>query len=316
MEPTVWQISGGPVSRSYADRFLEHGVGLIGPGDPGRWMPERSEEEYDGPSVRQFAEEVGIGDVLLLRTGISTIRAVGLVASEYLYLTQFDEVHGWALQHARRVRWCPLPTDYDFGEKVFGANPRRITRVQQAGVIEYAGRFLNSPPTGWQTAALPSLPADEPPLHDIPERLRDIVGRVQDRAAYVGDGSAFGDPPAEDELVAHFIVPFFRALGWADACIAVKWNRIDVALFKALPRTPNNCHLVIEAKRAGAGVEGALDQARGYVQALGVPRDIVVTDGLRYRMYAAQDDFRPVAYASLARLKQSATELFARLGWP
>jgi hypothetical protein len=36
MSPHVWQISGGPASRSYADVFLRRGVGLIGPGDPGR----------------------------------------------------------------------------------------------------------------------------------------------------------------------------------------------------------------------------------------------------------------------------------------
>src|SRR5439155_2957529 len=64
-----------------------------------------------------------------------------------------------------------------------------------------------------------------------------------------------------------------------------------------------NCHLVIEAKRLGAGVEGALEQARGYVEALGVARDVVVTDGIRYRMYAGGHEFEPMAYANLARLK-------------
>ena len=44
--------------------------------------------------------------------------------------------------------------------------------------------------------------------------------------------------------------------------IAVQWRRIDVTVFRALPRTPENCHLVIEAKRLRVGVEGALDQAR------------------------------------------------------
>ncbi len=26
-------------------------------------------------------------------------------------------------------------------------------------------------------------------------------------------------------------------------------------------------------------------QAKGYVEALGIPRDVIVTDGIRYRMY-------------------------------
>jgi hypothetical protein len=111
-------------------------------------------------------------------------------------------------------------------------------------------------------------------------------------------------------------VPFLRALGWPPERIAIKWRYIDVAVFRALPRTPENCHFVIEAKRLGAGVEGALYQAKGYVNALGVTRDAIVTDGIRYRMYAGERGFAPVAYANLARLKQPAADLFARMQRP
>jgi hypothetical protein len=107
-----------------------------------------------------------------------------------------------------------------------------------------------------------------------------------------------------------------RALGWPPERLAVKWRHIDVALFRSLPRTPENCHMVIEAKRLGAGVEGALEQARGYVSALGVPCDVVVTDGVRYRMYSCERDFAPLAYANLARIKAPALDLFNRLQRP
>ena len=117
----------------------------------------------------------------------------------------------------------------------------------------------------------------------------------------------------ENELVAHFVVPFLRALGWPVERIAVKWRHIDVSVFSKLPRVPEHCHYLIEVKRLGAGVEGALNRAIGYVSALGVPCDVVVTDGIRYRMYEASEDFAPVAYANLARLKQSSLELFDRM---
>src|SRR5439155_17129757 len=94
-EQTVWQISGGPASRSYVDVFLRHGVGLIGPGDAGPWNPEKSDADYGGRAVRRFATLAREGDILLLRSGNSTVRAVGLVASDYQYLGQFDEVNGW-----------------------------------------------------------------------------------------------------------------------------------------------------------------------------------------------------------------------------
>ena len=127
---------------------------------------------------------------------------------------------------------------------------------------------------------------------------------------------AFGERPTEDELVAHCVIPFLRALGWSVEQIAVKWRNIDVCVFSGLPRIPEHCHYLIEAKRLGAGVEGALDQVMGYVSALGVRRDVVVTDGIRYRMYDASKDFAPVAYANLARLKQSSLKLFERMRSP
>jgi hypothetical protein len=80
---TVWQISGGPSSRSYADLFIRHGVALIGPGDSAPWHADRDDSEFEGGFVRRFASEVNDGDIVLLRTSISKIRAVGLVAGPY-----------------------------------------------------------------------------------------------------------------------------------------------------------------------------------------------------------------------------------------
>ncbi len=314
--PAVWQVSAGPASRSYADVLLKYGVALIGPGDAGQWAPERDDGEFEGGFVRRFASEIAAGDAVILRTGISAIIAVGLVVGEYQYSNAFDDVNGWDLQHLRRVRWSRLPEAHLFARSVFGANPPRCSRVWNAEALDFATRFLKSPPTQWRTAPLPKLPAEEPRLDDVPGALAGLVAQAADFLPLVQDDAAFGEWPSEDELIAHFVVPFLRALGWPPERIAVQWRQIDVAVFRSLPRTPDNCHLVIEAKRLGEGVEGALAQAKGYVAALGVPRDVVVTDGIRYRMYAGDRDFAPVAYANLARLKQPATNLFARMQRP
>ena len=312
----VWQVSAGPGSRSYADLFLKHGVALIGPGDAGRWTPERNDSDFEGSFVRRFASEISSEDVALLRTGLATIAAVGIVTGDYLYINAFDDVNGWDLQHARRIRWSRLVEPYTFVGSPFGANPPRCSRVRNQEVVGFAARFLKSPPTHWQTAPLPELPAEEPLLVDVPKELRTIIAQAEDLVPLFWDDGAFGEPPGEDELVAHFVVPFLRALGWPPERIAIKWHYIDVAVFQGLPRTPENCRFVIEAKRLGAGVEGALNQAKGYVQTLGLPRDVIVTDGIRYRMYAGDRDFEPLAYANLARLKKPAADLFARLKRP
>jgi len=312
----VWQVSGGPITRSYADVFLKYGVALIGPGDAGEWRPELSDDEFEGSYVRRFASEVIPRDIFLLRVSQASIQAVGVVDGGYQYLPQFDDVNGWDLQHARRVHWSRLPDEYKFDELVFGANPPRISKVGNATVLDYAYRFIQSPPVHWQTAPLPKLPEEEPPLDEVPIPLQGLVAQAHDLFSFYWNQQAFGEHPTEDELIAHFVVPLLRALGWQVEQIAIKWKRVDVCVFRSLPRNPENCHLVIEAKRLGAGVEGALEQAKRYLVELGVTRDIVVTDGIRYRMYKAENDFAPEAYANLYRLKSSALKLFEHMRRP
>src|SRR5262245_31589138 len=110
----VWQVSAGPASRSHAEVLLKHGVALVGPGDAGPWTSQRDDIEFDGGFVRRFASEVAVGDVFLLRTGLTAITALGVVASDYLFANTFDDVNGRDLQHARRVRWCRLPAQHVF----------------------------------------------------------------------------------------------------------------------------------------------------------------------------------------------------------
>ena len=70
-ESTVWQVSGGPADRPYADVFIRHGVALIGPGESGPWRSGQADANLSG-FVRRFAEEMRAGDLVLLRTGSDT----------------------------------------------------------------------------------------------------------------------------------------------------------------------------------------------------------------------------------------------------
>ena len=176
----VWQISGGPASRAYGEVFLRHGVALIGPGDAGPWSMERYEHDFALQGfVGRFADEITVGDVFLLRTGTATISAVGIVASEYLYLDRFDDVNGWDLQHVRRVRWSTLPQEHTLATQVFGASPTRCSRVWQKEALDFAQRFLNSPPTHWQTApvAVPSEGLDQSVARD--HQASSVDGQVR-----------------------------------------------------------------------------------------------------------------------------------------
>jgi hypothetical protein len=302
--------------RSYTETFLKYHVALLGPGWAGFWTPESKDGEFEGSYIRRFASEAKVGDVFVLRNGTRTIIAIGLVAAAYSFEHAFDDVNGWELQHARRVRWCPLPQEHRFGRAVFGGNPARFSHVRDQEVVDFAERFVGSPPTAWQTVPLPDLPAAEVPLAEVPESLAHLVAQARDLQPLYWNQDGFGERPSEDEMIVHFVVPFLRGLGWPVERIAVKWHNIDVAVFRALPRTAGSCRFVIEAKRFGDGIEGAREQAKRYVETLGLPRDVIVTDGIRYRMYGADRDFEPVAYGNLAQLKLSASDLFARVQRP
>jgi len=63
-------------------------------------------------------------------------------------------------------------------------------------------------------------------------------------------------------------------------------------------------------------LKGLLEQAKGFLRNLGIAREIVVKDGIRYRMYEGSNNFAHLAYANLDRLKVSANNLFARMKRP
>ncbi|MCY4170341.1 MAG: hypothetical protein OXF08_01940 [Bacteroidetes bacterium] len=306
---SVWQISAGSTHRSYADQLIDYGVALIGPGDPGPWCTDR----YDDQTVIQFATEIQVEDVLLLRSG-DLIKAVGIVASGYQYLPQFDDVNGMDLQHGRRVRWCRLYDPY----KIDGLSAQcsKFSKIQSTCLLDYANSAINSQLTNWKTCPLPDLPEEETSLETYPTELQELVAQVNDLIGLYNDSKSFGKSPLESEMVAHYIIPLLRALGWPVENIALEWCNIDVCLFNKLPRTPENCYYLIEAKRVGASIEDAKEQAVGYTKSLKNHCDVVVTDGIRYRMYEASKNYDQVAYANLGRLKQSSLDLFKRLKKP
>jgi hypothetical protein len=319
LDRSVWQVGGGQSNRLFVDELIKYGVALIGPGDAGAWKSTMSDDDFGGSGVRRFVTEPALGDIILLRSGQSTVHAIGLIASDYLYLPQFDDVNGWDLQHARRVRWYRLPAPYAFQTTVFGANPRRFSRIYNDAAISYAHSFVRSPPTDWQVAALSALPDPEPPLSSIPEPIAEIVALAADVGGSYWDNERFGERPCEDEMIAHYAIPLLRAMGWSPENIAVQWRSIDVCVFRDLPRVPENIQFIVEGKRLGDGIEGALGQAKGYATALMVSCDLIVTDGFRYRLYEhdeQQADFLPLAYANLLSLKQPSAKFFARIKRP
>lgn len=111
-----WQISAGDGTTDIVDIFLKLNVALIGPGSEGDYFDNKerySDMGIDGQLVERFANQVKIGDILVLKhiknpvAKVWRILAVGEVVGPYRFEPIFDNVDydGWAVQHCRRVKW-------------------------------------------------------------------------------------------------------------------------------------------------------------------------------------------------------------------
>ena len=309
----VWQLNSGPLGGSRIDMMLRYQVALVGPGETGAWSLEAARNLRFPTHVQRFAREAAQGDAILLRVGKSRVRAAGLVVGDYEYLPQFEDVDGFDVAHARRVRWYAFATDQEAQHGVPGGASVAFSDTRGKALIDLAKSALGADVRLWQPASLPPLPADEPTVEHPEDPVRLVAAEAQDLWLLYATRSDFGEPPAEGELVAHLVVPLLRALGWRPEQMAIEWRRVDVALFPALPRTPNNLHVLIEVKRIRGIDESALKQARRYLRELGVERDVVVTDGFTYRRYAAAQDYAPTGYANLVRLKEHGVRLLDEL---
>jgi hypothetical protein len=58
-------------------------------------------------------------------------------------------------------------------------------------VLDFAVRFLNSPPTYWQMAPLPDLPVEKPPLDEVPGVLQGLVAQAADLVPLLQDRQGF-----------------------------------------------------------------------------------------------------------------------------
>ena len=73
-----------------------------------------------------------------------------------------------------------------------------LARVERGGG-GFRGALPELAADHWQTAPLPELPAEEPPLEDVPAMLAGIVAQAADLVPLCQDSQRFGELPSEDE---------------------------------------------------------------------------------------------------------------------
>lgn len=128
-KPKFWKISLGDTwQKELREYCFKHGEARIGwgyTGDLNKNLSERSEKEQaylkgmgsnDRSSVKDFSENMKVGDVLLCLKDQDTLRAIGIVTSDYYFDTSFkglEEFH-----HTRKVNWILKDISFD----IYGLN--------------------------------------------------------------------------------------------------------------------------------------------------------------------------------------------------
>ncbi len=123
-KPKFWKISLGDSEqkelREYCFDNNEARIGWGYTGDLSTNLSERSqqEKEYlkgmgsnDRSSIKDFSENIEIGDVLLCLKDQKTIRAVGIVTSDYVFDTSFKGLAEF--HHTRKVNWILRDINFD-----------------------------------------------------------------------------------------------------------------------------------------------------------------------------------------------------------
>ena len=328
----MWQIAAGDGGeRAYQDILLKWDIVAVGPGEYGRWPEnlDKFREERGDAQVRiieRFVSEVHVGDIVVLRLGKVQVYGVGIVESDYLWLDDMGDVDGWDLQHCRRVRWVWRYTPSK-GPQTFPIDVLRWgDTVQKAASAELKNWLNELPCTTAMKRPLAQLPdtcVDGRPLKSV--QLDEVSQFLYDRGVAADDIDALTSrmtdlvriaswyrraevQPAERETVSYLVVPLLRSLGWTPQRMAIEWNRIDVALFDALPRIDSNLVAAVEAKKRNRTCFNSSTQAFGYASQAGRERCLraVATEGLGYSVFQRKSgsgfERTPSAYLNLTRL--------------
>ena len=289
--PQVWQIAAGETGRDYTKLFLDYDLMFMGPGNPGAYY----KHSYDAlveqglvkkgiaTQLRQFCTEINGNDIVLLRLG-SQAKAIGWIRpwrapGEYRWMSTFDDVFGWDLQHTRRVIWQHhLTDDLQKIQKSKGLFYYRGSAFSKVNRLEGQILELFKQCNPRDLKPLPSLP--EPlTLEELGTELfskglpnEDVdkfILAIQRQRRLAKWYRAQSKKPAEHEVVAHMILPFMLALGWSEQLLAVEWNRIDLAAFSRTPRKKENVCLLCEAKEYGHGLQNkTFSHATNYIKRL------------------------------------------------
>lgn len=302
MNKNYWQVAAGSSGRDYAERFLEFGMAFVG-----------------GETQIATMKEVSVGDIVLLKRGLSEVVAVGEVVKtgqeNKTWLQDFD---GWVLSGYCYVNWHvpdnPIQTN--------GLTRATIQRVHNAEHKRLADDTLGFPVRQPEPEPTPTEPINDGDILDFlvseglrPSAAEDLTNTFRRIRLltdyYYKQYHGHWEDIREHETRSFLVIPLLLALGWAEQQIKIelpcKSGRIDVACFSRAyhRRGDAECSLIIETKDFSTGLDFAPEQARRYAAEFPSCKTLVVTNGYCYKTYvrskATGFSKTPSAYLNLLK---------------
>ena len=299
-----WQIAAGARGRNYASNFLDTGMAFVG-----------------GDQQIQTMEHVQHGDVIVLKSGLTQILAVGEVVQrgdshrgcgDKNWLRDFD---GWELPAYCYVDWRvpqePVQTS-GLTRSTIQQMPQEHHRVLADEIMlgeVHQGRGEPDSTEEVTDEEILVYLVSEGLRPEAAEQLTSTFNKVRRLATYYYDNCDW-EVVREHETRSFLVLPLLLALGWSEQRLKVEFpvsrGRVDIAGFTGpYHRATSECSHVIETKDFATGLDYAPDQARGYAKHLPSCRVLVVTNGQCFKAYrrSSGKDFStvPSAYLNIKR---------------
>lgn len=298
-----WQIGSGDSDRDYSNVFFDFGVALVGPGDYGNFIKNRSEYDFKAPNDIKKIEpllRMKKGNRIVLRKGRKIILAVGeIIDGQYGYSSLFSDIDGWDLQHYIRVDWRQLEFKFENSilsmstlegldhpevknvvEQKWDKSPRKTKKYElsEIPVVEYPKDRLDD-------EALETFLIEKGFRIIDAENMTRTISRVRKLGMWYLKER--GENSSEHEVRTFLIIPFFQSLGWSEQRIGIEVpdgkRKIDIVFYSDSGR--KKPIVLIETKKIWTGLEYAYGQIKDYAKKFPTVQYLITTDGLRYTLY-------------------------------
>jgi hypothetical protein len=280
----MWIISAGAEGRDYTEYFQRFGMAFVG-----------------GAPQRATMKQVKVGDVILLKRGLTEIVAAGTVVDrngghsgdgDKEWLRDFD---GWDLAGYCYVDWHVPATP----EPATGLRMGTIYQTSQPQLMVIAQKILSGPSQPFQNEPTPTKTVDDNALLGflIQQGLRvaaadevtEALRRIRLLAQYYYDNWKWQDI-REHETRTFLVIPLLLALGWAEQQLKIEMpaagGRVDIACYPVAFKGINaEAIVLIETKGFASGLHYAPEQAHGYAKSFSNCQVLLVTNGYCYKTY-------------------------------